>query len=213
MQCDGVVAGTPAGSSAYSLAAGGPLLGISVDAYVISLVAAHAVGVRPVVAAPMDVLEIINQRRARLLSGYRRPEDAATSPGRRGLHTHHPGHDLSGSPGGRQPVPPLPRQAAVAEDAVLSSLTIRNFVLIEDAVLEFAPGLNVLTGETGAGKTLLTKALGLLMGERAEDGLVGSRASDASIQAVFESGRRRSSRPTAERSRTWWAASSPGRSS
>jgi NAD+ kinase len=60
VQCDGVVAGTPAGSSAYSLAAGGPLLGIAVDAYVISLVAAHAVGVRPVVAAPMDVLEIIN---------------------------------------------------------------------------------------------------------------------------------------------------------
>jgi NAD+ kinase len=58
--CDGVVVGTPAGSSAYSLAAGGPLLGISVDAYVISLVAPHAVGVRPVVAAPMDVLEIAN---------------------------------------------------------------------------------------------------------------------------------------------------------
>jgi NAD+ kinase len=58
--CDGVVVGTPAGSSAYSLAAGGPLLGISVDAYVISLVAPHAVGVRPVVAAPQDVLEIIN---------------------------------------------------------------------------------------------------------------------------------------------------------
>jgi NAD+ kinase len=58
--CDGVVVGTPAGSSAYSLAAGGPLLGISVDAYVISLVAPHAVGVRPVVAAPLDVLEITN---------------------------------------------------------------------------------------------------------------------------------------------------------
>ena len=58
--CDGVVVGTPAGSSAYSLAAGGPLLGISVEAYVISLVAAHAVGVRPVVAAPHDVLEVIN---------------------------------------------------------------------------------------------------------------------------------------------------------
>jgi NAD+ kinase len=58
--CDGVVVGTPAGSSAYSLAAGGPLLGISVDAYVISLVAPHAVGVRPVVAAPGDVLEVAN---------------------------------------------------------------------------------------------------------------------------------------------------------
>lgn len=60
VMCDGVVVGSPAGSSAYSLAAGGPLLGISVDAYVISLVAAHAVGVRPVVAAPGDVLEITN---------------------------------------------------------------------------------------------------------------------------------------------------------
>jgi len=58
--CDGVVVGTPAGSSAYSLAAGGPLLGISVEAYVISLVAPHAVGVRPVVAAPRDILEVIN---------------------------------------------------------------------------------------------------------------------------------------------------------
>lgn len=60
VSCDGVVVGTPAGSSAYSLAAGGPLLGIAVDAYVISLVAAHAVGVRPVVAAPEDLLEITN---------------------------------------------------------------------------------------------------------------------------------------------------------
>jgi NAD+ kinase len=63
VMCDGVVVGSPAGSSAYSLAAGGPLLGISVDAYVISLVAAHAVGVRPVVAAPGDVLEITNMSR------------------------------------------------------------------------------------------------------------------------------------------------------
>ncbi|MCE5254005.1 MAG: DNA repair protein RecN [Actinomycetia bacterium] len=69
---------------------------------------------------------------------------------------------------------------------MLASLTIHNFVLIEDATLEFRPGLNVLTGETGAGKTLLTRALGLLMGERAEDGLVGTSAPDALIQAVFE---------------------------
>ena len=69
---------------------------------------------------------------------------------------------------------------------MLVSLSIRNFVLIEDAVLEFEPGLNVLTGETGAGKTLLTRALGLLMGERAEEGLVGQAGPDASIQAVFD---------------------------
>jgi len=68
---------------------------------------------------------------------------------------------------------------------VLSSLLIRNFVLIEDAVLDFGPGLTVLTGETGAGKTLLTRALGLLMGERAEEGLVGTAGDEALIQAVF----------------------------
>jgi DNA repair protein RecN (Recombination protein N) len=69
---------------------------------------------------------------------------------------------------------------------LLVSLAIRNFVLIEDATIEFGPGLNVLTGETGAGKTLLTRALGLLMGERAEDGLVGEAAPEAHIQAIFE---------------------------
>jgi len=69
---------------------------------------------------------------------------------------------------------------------LLASLAIRNFVLIEDGTLEFDPKLNVLTGETGAGKTLLTRALGLLMGERAEEGLVGKSASEALIQAVFE---------------------------
>lgn len=58
--CDGVVVSTPTGSSAYSLAAGGPLLGIAVEAYVISFVAPHAVGVRPIVAAPQDVVEIRN---------------------------------------------------------------------------------------------------------------------------------------------------------
>ncbi len=69
---------------------------------------------------------------------------------------------------------------------MLASLSIRNFVLIEDATLEFEDGLTALTGETGAGKTLLTKALGLLMGERAEEGLVGTAGGEALIQAVFD---------------------------
>jgi DNA repair protein RecN (Recombination protein N) len=69
---------------------------------------------------------------------------------------------------------------------VLASLSIRNFVLIEDVAAEFKPGLTVLTGETGAGKTLLTRALGLLMGERAPEGLVGAGGEDALLEAVFE---------------------------
>lgn len=69
---------------------------------------------------------------------------------------------------------------------MLTSLSIRNFVLIEDALLECGSGLTVLTGETGAGKTLLTQALGLLRGERAAEGLVGGAGDEALIQAVFE---------------------------
>lgn len=69
---------------------------------------------------------------------------------------------------------------------MLATLLIRNFVLIEDASLEFAPGLTVLTGETGAGKTLLTQALGLLLGEKGGEDLVGPRGEEALIQAVFD---------------------------
>jgi NAD+ kinase len=79
--CDGVVVGTPAGSSAYSLAAGGPLLGIAVDAYVISLVAPHAVGVRPVVAAPDDVLQITNTGQAEAAVDVDGDRVAALPPG------------------------------------------------------------------------------------------------------------------------------------
>ena len=69
---------------------------------------------------------------------------------------------------------------------MLISLSIKDYVLIEDASLELGPGLTVLSGETGAGKTLLTQALGLLLGERAAEGLVSERSEEALIQGVFE---------------------------
>ena len=69
---------------------------------------------------------------------------------------------------------------------MLRSLAIRNFVLIEDATVDFVEGLNILSGETGAGKTLLTQALELLLGERAGEGLVGSAGDDAVIQAEID---------------------------
>ena len=70
---------------------------------------------------------------------------------------------------------------------MLAALTVRDIVLIETAALEFAPGLNVLTGETGAGKSILLDALGLAAGGRG-----GGRASvrpgaaQGSATAVFE---------------------------
>ena len=55
---------------------------------------------------------------------------------------------------------------------MLSRLSIRNVVLIEALDLDFAGGLGVLTGETGAGKSILLDALGLVLGARADSGLV-----------------------------------------
>jgi hypothetical protein len=62
---------------------------------------------------------------------------------------------------------------AVRSREMLSRLRIENLVLIRDAELAFAPGLNVITGETGAGKTILAQAFGLLLGTKGDAGFVG----------------------------------------
>ena len=69
---------------------------------------------------------------------------------------------------------------------MLTSLAIRNVVLIEALDLAFGPGLGVLTGETGAGKSILLDALGLVLGNRAETGLVRAGEEQASVTATFE---------------------------
>src|SRR5215470_5006895 len=68
---------------------------------------------------------------------------------------------------------------------MLTALAIRNVVLIEQLILTFEPGLTVLTGETGAGKSILLDALGLALGARSESGLVRAGASLAVVTAEF----------------------------
>src|ERR1700723_385872 len=68
---------------------------------------------------------------------------------------------------------------------MLAALTVRDIVLIEEAALEFAPGLNVLTGETGAGKSILLDSLGLAVGGRGRAG-VRPGAAQGSATAVFD---------------------------
>ena len=72
---------------------------------------------------------------------------------------------------------------------MLTRLSIRNIVLIEALDLDFSGGLGVLTGETGAGKSILLDALGLVLGNRADAGLVRAGEERASVTATFEFGR------------------------
>ena len=69
---------------------------------------------------------------------------------------------------------------------MLRFLSIRNLAVIDRLELEFEPGLNVLTGETGAGKSILVGAVGLLVGGRASAELVRTGEDQAAIEAVFE---------------------------
>jgi DNA repair protein RecN (Recombination protein N) len=70
-------------------------------------------------------------------------------------------------------------------EAVLQELHIRNFAIIDDLHLVFDPGLNVLTGETGAGKSIIIDAVGLLLGDRAGTEWVRAGTDRAEIEATF----------------------------
>jgi DNA repair protein RecN (Recombination protein N) len=70
---------------------------------------------------------------------------------------------------------------------MLAELRLENYAVIDNAVIEFASGLNLLTGETGAGKSILIDALGLLLGEKASSDVIRTGAERAVVMGVFES--------------------------
>lgn len=69
---------------------------------------------------------------------------------------------------------------------MLQQLTIRNFAIIDDLTVEFRAGFSTMTGETGAGKSIIIEALGLLLGERANASMVRTGATKAFIEGVFQ---------------------------
>ncbi len=69
---------------------------------------------------------------------------------------------------------------------MLTQLNIRDFVIVDEAEIDFSPGFTVLTGETGAGKSILVDALGLLLGDRAESGIVRAGCDKTELSAVFD---------------------------
>ena len=70
---------------------------------------------------------------------------------------------------------------------MLAELRLENYAVIDNVAIEFAAGLNLLTGETGAGKSILIDALGLLLGEKASSDVIRTGAERALVAAVFES--------------------------
>ena len=68
---------------------------------------------------------------------------------------------------------------------MLAELTVRNLAVIEETRLAFGPGLNVITGETGAGKSLLVDALAFVLGGPTDRGMIRRGADSTSVEAVF----------------------------
>src|SRR6476646_6854829 len=71
---------------------------------------------------------------------------------------------------------------------MLRFLSIKRLAVIDVLQVEFGPGLNVLTGETGAGKSILVEAVGLLLGGRASGDLVRTGKDVATVEAIFDAG-------------------------
>ena len=69
---------------------------------------------------------------------------------------------------------------------MLITLRIKNLALVDDLVLDLEPGFNAITGETGAGKSILIGALNLILGERADRDLIRSGADNCSVEALFD---------------------------
>ena len=69
---------------------------------------------------------------------------------------------------------------------MLKELQVKNFAIIDDAKIKFSNGLNILTGETGAGKTLIIEAINLLIGERADSGLIRENEESLLVQGFFD---------------------------
>jgi DNA repair protein RecN (Recombination protein N) len=76
----------------------------------------------------------------------------------------------------------------VLDKRLLLELRVENYAVIDNAEIEFGAGLNLLTGETGAGKSILIEALALLLGERASNEVIRHGAAKATVSAVFDGG-------------------------
>ncbi len=73
---------------------------------------------------------------------------------------------------------------------MLLELKVSNFAIIDNVDIQFGPGLNILSGETGAGKSILMKSLSLLMGAKASSDMIRNENETATIEGVFDISKR-----------------------
>ena len=174
---DGLIVATPTGSTAYNLSAGGPILAPTLRAMVVTPVAPHFSLDRSLVLTDEQVVmvEVAPDRAAALVVdgqevGRLQPGSTVTCRVRR---TAGPGRAQRAPDLRRHPaLSPAGRPEPVTAGPVLTDLHVRDLGVIEDLSLEFGPGMTVLTGETGAGKTLVVEALQLVLGGRADPAMV-----------------------------------------
>ena len=138
------------------------------DAKAVTFIAAHSLHARPLVVPRGRDVEIENRTVGRPGPGSRRrqPGDAAGSRASESWRGSAPSARFS------RTCPRRPSSGATGRP-LLRRLRIENLVLIREAELEPGAGLNAITGETGAGKTILAQAIGLLLGAKGDAGFVG----------------------------------------
>ena len=191
--CDGVLVATPTGSTAYAFSAGGPVLWPELDALLLVPLSAHALFARPLVLGPtsMITVELIHASPVHGVvwcDGSRSVElrEGMEIEIGRGQHrlrlarlsrvaVHQPAGQQVPAAGGRVAGKCRARSAASAgggggrsgtDRTMITELRITDLGVINDAVLALHPGLTVVTGETGAGKTMIVTSIDLLLGGR-----------------------------------------------
>ena len=201
--CDGVVVSTPTGSTAYNFSAGGPVIWPTVEAIAVVPLSAHALFAKPLVVGPEHAVAIELLQRTTgagvLWCDGRRSLDLP--PGARVVvrRSERPVRLARLHPAAftdrlvrkfRLPVdgwrgPCAADRTGRSARPVIEEMRLRDLGVIAEATLPMGPGFTAITGETGAGKTMVVTGLGLLLGQRADSGAVRSGAAQASVDGVW----------------------------
>ena len=216
VRCDGLVVATPAGSTGYNLANGGPVMAWGVEGFVVSFIAPRSAH-RPLArgrahrhAERREPLHVTNRptwtvdagqivcelkpgkvtsswasptTRRCWRSSRTRPSTTACARSSAAWRARRANCAdsvrLCDKSAQERTFAPVPSAPAGRPLCVLHEPRVENLLLIERAELRLGPGLNVLTGETGAGKTMLAHALDLLLGGKPRSGIVRPGAAEA----------------------------------